>query len=97
MSGTYPVGGLGGGCTAPFATLAAGTWAAARPMAPKAGRLYPQQMPPIRVAHTLSPAVPPVRLDATTLSFDFGRNMAGFTSLARIATLARAACPCLDR
>jgi len=66
---------------APLAAYPQGTWASARRMAPLVGSLFPQQMPPIRVQRTLQPVRPPMRLPDGSLAFDFGTNLAGFTTL----------------
>ena len=50
-------GGAQGWASAPLASFPAGTWTSpAAAMAPAAGALFPQLMPPIRALHTFAPA-----------------------------------------
>ena len=75
---------------APLTAYPPGTWSAARLMAPRAGTLFPQLMPPIRAKQTLRPVRPPARLADGSLAFDFGANLAGFTTLSFDPRLASA-------
>lgn len=55
-------------------------WRPAKRMTPNVGALTPQSMPPIRVVESLAP-VATRHLGDSRVVFDFGQNMAGFTSL----------------
>ena len=56
-------------------------WMPARRMAPRVGILTEQRMPPIRVVATLDPVTTHTSGNGRAW-FDFGENLAGFTSLA---------------
>ena len=64
---------------APLSAYAAGVWAPAQPRAPKVRALAPQLIPPIRVTQRLAPVKSTSMND--TIVFDYGLNIAGFTSL----------------
>ena len=68
----------------PIALFPAGTWGeAAVEMIPNVGEAYPQMMPAIRVIenYTAVKVVSPEPGRKDALLFDFGQNMAGFTTL----------------
>ena len=57
-------------------------WRPTRHMAPIVGRLTPQSMEPIRIVETLAPITATRRAgQAPQMWYDFGSNIAGFTSL----------------
>ena len=66
---------------APLNAYPAGTWQPARRMHPRVGVLYPQLMPPVRITDSALPTQPPTNIGNHTLSFDFGFNIAGVTSV----------------
>ena len=87
---------LDGWSAKPIASFPSGSWSPARLMQPKAGRLYPQLMPPIRKVTTY-PAVSQKKLGDGSVIFDFGYNMAGLSTLrfdpARVAAAHDAEAP----
>ena len=78
-------------CAAPMSQYSRGTWALVKPMLPKAGVLSPQRMPGVRITRTFQPTSISKKNLGTSILFDFGQNMAGFTTLTFDPALAAAA------